>query len=163
MATHPHEPPVAAPAPSPEAEDGEEHADWQDRYIRLAADLQNLRRRADRERVELQRFGAEPLTLSLLPVLDNLQRALDAAPEGDPLAEGLRQVIRQFEEALGAHGVRAVETVGRRFDPAHHEAVLTESNQELEEDMVTAELRPGYRMHERVLRPAQVRVSRRPS
>lgn len=113
--------------------------------------------------MELQRFGAEPLTLSLLPVLDNLQRALDAALEGDPLADGLRQVIRQFDEALGAHGVRAVETVGRRFDPAHHEAVLAESNQELEEDMVTAELRPGYRMHERVLRPAQARVSRWPS
>ena len=92
-----------------------------------------------------------------------IREETDAAPEGDPLAEGLHQVIRQFEEALGAHGVRAVETVGRRFDPAHHEAVLTESNQELEEDMVTAELRPGYRMHERVLRPAQVRVSRRPS
>jgi molecular chaperone GrpE len=163
MATHPHDPPVAAAEPAPEAESGEERADWQDRYTRLAADLQNLRRRADRERVEMQRFGAEPLTLSLLPVLDNLQRALAAAPEDDPLAEGLRQVIRQFEEVLDAHGVRAVETVGQRFDPAHHEAVLTESNQELEEDTVTAELRPGYRMHGRVLRPAQVRVSRRPS
>jgi molecular chaperone GrpE (heat shock protein) len=82
MATHPHEPPVAAAAPSPEAEDGEERADWEGRYTRLSADLQNLRRRADRERVELQRFGAEPLTLSLLPVLDNLQLALDAARSG---------------------------------------------------------------------------------
>src|ERR1700704_1467077 len=143
MATHPHAPPVAAAEPPPEAEPGEERADWQDRYTRLAADLQNLRRRGDREGVESQRFGPEPLTLSLLPVLDNLQRALAAAPEGDPLAEGLRQVIRQFEEVLGAHGVRAVETVGQRFDPAHHEAVLTESNQELEEDTVTAEVRPG--------------------
>jgi molecular chaperone GrpE len=164
MATHPHEPPVAAVEPPPEADDGAQRGeDWEGRYTRLAADLQNVRRRAERERAELMRFGGEPLSRSLLPVLDNLQRALEAASEEDPLTEGLRQVIRQFEEVLAAHGVRAVDAVGQRFDPAHHEAVLTEPNEELEDDTVTGELRRGYRLHDRVLRPAQVRVSRRPS
>jgi molecular chaperone GrpE len=72
-------------------------------------------------------------------------------------------VIRQFEEVLAAHGVRAVDAVGQRFGPAQHEAVLTEPSEELEDDTVTSELRRGCRLHDRVLRPAQVRVSRRPS
>jgi molecular chaperone GrpE (heat shock protein) len=92
--------------------------DLRTRYTRLSADLQNLRRRAEIERAELTRFGAEPLSRGLLPVLDNLRRALDAAAPTDPLVE---------------------------------------------EDTVTAELRPGYRLHQRVLRPAQVAVSRRPA
>ncbi|MDB5065495.1 MAG: heat-shock protein [Chloroflexi bacterium] len=137
--------------------------DLRTRYTRLSADLQNLRRRAEIERAELTRFGAEPLSRGLLPVLDNLRRALDAAAPTDPLVEGLRQVVRQFEEVLATHGVEPVETVGRRFDPGCHEAVLADDRPDVEEDTVTAELRPGYRLHQRVLRPAQVAVSRRPA
>ncbi|HEY2704952.1 MAG TPA: nucleotide exchange factor GrpE [Candidatus Dormibacteraeota bacterium] len=134
-----------------------------DRYLRLSADLQNLRRRAEIERAELLRFGVEPLSRSLLPVLDNLRRGLDAAAPTDPLVVGLRQVLRQFEEVLAAQGVVPVETVGQPFDPGRHEAVLTDERPDLDEDTVTTELRPGYRLHERVLRPAQVVVSRRPA
>jgi molecular chaperone GrpE len=142
--------------PPPESED-----ELRRRYTRLNADLHNLRRRAEIERAELTRFGAEPLSRALLPVLDNLHRALDAAASDDPLVDGLRQVVRQFEEVLAAHGVEPIETVGQRFDPDCHEAVVADDRPDVEEDTVTAQLRPGYRLHERVLRPAQVAVGRR--
>jgi molecular chaperone GrpE len=100
----------------------------------------------------------------MLPVLDNLRRALAAAAAaGDPLVEGLQRVVREFEEVLAAHGVVPVETVGRPFHPGMHEAVHTEESTNLPEDTVTSELRTGYRLHDRVLRPAQVAVSRRPA
>jgi molecular chaperone GrpE len=173
-------PTPADPAPPPDgAEAGEAPADagtddargaavpaeveeWRDRCARLSADLQNLRRRAERERAESARYAAAPLSLGLLPVLDNLRRALAGAPQEDPLAEGLRQVVRQLEEVLAAHGVEPIVAVGRRFDPAEHEAVMAVVDGDAEDDVVTAELLPGYRLHDRVLRPARVAVSRRP-
>jgi molecular chaperone GrpE len=128
-------------------------------YLRLAADFENFRRRSAQEAVERSRYGGEKAALALLPVLDNLQRAMAHAPEGDPLLDGVRMVARQFEEALRSLGVTPIEALGQPFDPAQHQAIGGEESPDVEVDTVVDELQPGYRLHDRVLRPSLVRVA----
>ena len=151
------QPAPADAAPSPEAALN----DLLNRYTRLAADFDNFRKRTAREQVERARYAAEPAARALLPVLDNLRRAVDAAPpDGDSgLLDGLRFLVRQFEEALDSVGVVPIEAVGRPFDPAEHEAVLGEESDKVDVDTVVDELQRGYRIADRVLRPAMVKVA----
>jgi len=128
-------------------------------YLRLAADFENFRRRRAQESVERARYASESAALALLPVLDNLQRAIQHAPEGDPMVDGVRMVARQFEDALREVGVSVIDAEGRPFDPSVHEAIGGEESPEVSEDTVVAVLQPGYRLHDRVLRPALVRVA----
>ena len=128
-------------------------------YLRLAADFENFRRRRAQEAQERARYASEPAAIALLPVLDNLQRAIQHAPEGDPMVDGVRMVARQFEDALQSMGVSVIDAAGQPFDPAVHEAIGGEESPEVSEDTVVAVLQPGYRLHDRVLRPALVRVA----
>jgi molecular chaperone GrpE len=161
----------ATPEPQP-ADAGEPGGDGQaadaalaeagEKYLRLAADLDNFRRRKAQELADRSRYASEDAALALLPVLDNLRRAVEHAPEegADPqLQNGLRMVLQQFETALASIGVLPVETVGQRFDPAVHEAIGGDESDEVEEDTVGLEIQPGYRLHDRLLRPALVRVT----
>lgn len=151
-----------AAEPQPETETGELRRAVEERdakYLRLAADFENFRRRAAQESLDRSRYGAESAAISLLPVLDNLQRAIQHAPEGDPMVDGVRMVARQFEEALRSIGVTPIDAEGQPFDPALHEAIGGEESPEVEQDTVVAVLQPGYRLHDRVLRPALVRVA----
>jgi len=130
--------------------------------LRLAADHDNFRKRKVQELADCRRYGGAPLLAAVLPALDNLSRAVAHLPEGeeDQLATGLRLTVRQLEEGLASEGIRTVPAVGAPFDPVLHEAVATEPGGAIDHDTVTAELRPGYRYHDRVVRPAQVRVAR---
>jgi molecular chaperone GrpE len=128
-------------------------------YLRLAADFENFRRRRAQETLDRARYASEAAAVALLPVLDNLQRAIQHAPEGDPMVDGVRMVARQFEDALAAIGVTAIEAEGQPFDPALHEAIGGEESPDVAEDTVVQVLQPGYRLHDRVLRPALVRVA----
>jgi molecular chaperone GrpE len=128
-------------------------------YLRLAADFENFRRRRAQEDLDRSRYASEAAAVALLPVLDNLQRAIQHAPEGDPMVDGVRMVARQFEDALRAVGVTAIDADGQPFDPAVHEAIGGEESPEVDRDTVVAVLQPGYRLHDRVLRPALVRVA----
>jgi molecular chaperone GrpE len=128
-------------------------------YLRLAADFENFRRRRAQEDLDRSRYASEATAVALLPVLDNLQRAIQHAPEGDPMVDGVRMVARQFEDALRAVGVTAIDADGQPFDPAVHEAIGGEESPEVDRDTVVAVLQPGYRLHDRVLRPALVRVA----
>jgi molecular chaperone GrpE len=128
-------------------------------YLRLAADFENFRRRAAQESLDRSRYAAESAAVALLPVLDNLQRAIQHAPEGDPMVDGVRMVARQFEDALRSIGVVPIDAEGQPFDPALHEAIGGEESPEVDRDTVVAVLQPGYRLHDRVLRPALVRVA----
>ena len=125
---------------------------------RVAADFDNYRKRAARERGELTARAHERLVKELLPVLDDLERALVAASEHEEakLEEGVRLVHRELVEALAREGLVEIETNGR-FDPHVHEALLTQPS-DAEEGSVLDVLQKGYRLGERVLRPAQVRV-----
>lgn len=133
-----------------------------ERWLRERADLENLKKRTARERAEAVRFGTEHLIRDLLPVVDNLERALAAAAQrgSDPaLVEGVTMVRKALLDALEKHGVSRVAAEGERFDPTHHEAVAHVES-EHEPNAVIAEHQPGYRLHERLLRPAMVTVSK---
>jgi len=137
-------------------------ADIQDRYLRLAADFDNFKRRKTQELLDSSRYASEEAARALLPVLDNLRRAVEHAPEGDAedyFVNGLHLVVREFEKALERLGVTPVPSVGEPFDPAVHEAIGGEESDDVDQDTVIAELQPGYRLHDRLLRPALVRVA----
>jgi molecular chaperone GrpE len=134
-----------------------------DRYLRLAAELENIKKRQERETAELRQFANDNLLKELVPVLDNLERALEhgrqsEAPEA--LMEGLDLVNQDFLKVLGRFGVTPINSVGERFDPAYHHAVMEEEAPEVEDQTVLKELQKGYMLQNRLLRPAMVVVSR---
>jgi molecular chaperone GrpE len=131
------------------------------RYQRLAADFENYKRRTRQELADRTQYANEELLRKLLPILDNLRRALDHAPEGIDRNwfDGLRMVVRQFEDTLQSQGVSPIPAVGQKFDPAQHEAIAREETDEHEEGTVVEEMQPGYRLHERVLRPSLVKIA----
>jgi molecular chaperone GrpE len=131
------------------------------RYQRLGADFENYKRRTRQELADRTQYANEELLRKLLPILDNLRRALDHAPEGIDRNwfDGLRMVVRQFEDTLQAQGVSPIPAVGEKFDPAQHEAIAREETDEHEEGTIVEEMQPGYRLHERVLRPTLVKVA----
>ena len=131
------------------------------RYQRLAADFENYKRRTRQELADRTQYANEELVRRLLPILDNLRRALDHAPAGiDPnWFDGIKLVARQFEETLQAQGLSTIPAVGEKFDPSQHEAIAREETDEHEEGTVVEEMQPGYRLHNRVLRPTLVKVA----
>lgn len=137
-----------------------------DRLLRLAAELENIKKRQERELADLRQFANENLLKELLPVLDNLDRALEHSRQSETppnaLMEGLDLVNQDFLKVLGRFGVTPIESVGERFDPAYHHAVMEEEAAEVEDQMVLTELQKGYLLQNRLLRPAMVVVSRNP-
>lgn len=132
------------------------------RYLRLAADFDNYKKRARQEQADLVHSANEDLIGRLLPVIDNFHRILESAPEDpdDAWLKGAKLTLRQLEELLAAQGVSPIEAVGQPFDPSLHEAIGHEESDEHPEDTVVSEVRRGYRLHDRVVRPALVRVAR---
>jgi len=130
-------------------------------YQRLAADFENYKRRTRQELADRTQYANEELLRKLLPILDNFKRVLDHAPEGIDRNwfEGVKLVARQFEETLQAQGLSTIPAVGEKFDPSQHEAIASEETDELEEGTVVEEMQPGYRLHNRVLRPTLVKVA----
>jgi molecular chaperone GrpE len=126
------------------------------------ADLENYRKRAQREREEVQKFGIERVVKDLLPVVDNLDRALAAAPEGDPLAGGVKLVLKVLEEALARHGVQTFRALGETFDPRRHEAIMTVATAEQPPGTIVLEHGRGFSLHDRLIRPALVGVAAAP-
>ncbi len=136
--------------------------DTHDRLLRATADLENYKKRAAKEREEIQRFGIERVLKDLLPVLDGLDRALGAAPQDDPLADGVRLVRASLEQALAKHGVVGFSALGERFDPAVHEALMQVPTGDKPAGTVVLEHARGFRLHERLIRPAMVGVAVEP-
>lgn len=136
--------------------------DTHERLLRAAADLDNYKKRAAREREEVQKFGIEKVLKDLLPVVDGLDRALSAAPPDDPLAEGVRLVRASLEQALARHGVEAYSAMGERFDPALHEALMQIPTADRPPGTVVLEHARGFKLHGRLLRPAMVGVAVEP-
>ena len=157
------EPDLSAFQPDADSAAGTEPDERDARYLRLAADFENFKRRKAQEITDVRRYESEDAALALLPVLDNLRRAVEHAGEAGAeefFVSGLQLVVREFETALERIGVVPVPAVGERFDPAMHDAIAAEESDDVEEDTVIAELVPGYRLHDRLLRPAIVRVVR---
>ena len=139
-------------------------AEAKDRHLRLAADFDNLKKRSRQEQLETIKHASAELISRLLPGLDDLHKALDHKPEGldEAWVKGVELSVRKLEEALGAHGLEAIDAAGKPFDPSVHEAIGHEESAEHPEDTVMQVLRPGYRIRDRVVRPALVKVARRP-
>jgi molecular chaperone GrpE len=142
--------------------EAEEHYE---RLLRLAAEMENLKKRQERERADLLQFANENLIKELLPVVDNLELALDhgrqlQAPA--PLLEGLERVHQSFLKALAKFGVTPLGSVGQPFDPAFHNAVIQEEAPEVPDCEVLKEMQKGYLLHNRLIRPAMVVVARNP-
>jgi molecular chaperone GrpE len=135
--------------------------DQHERFLRAAADLENFRKRAQRERDDVQKFGIEKVVKDLLPAVDGLDRALAAAPEG-PLGDGVRLVRAALEQALAKHGVKGFSALGQRFDPALHEALLQVPTADAAPGTVVLEHARGFMLHDRLVRPAMVGVSTAP-
>jgi molecular chaperone GrpE len=135
------------------------------RHLRLAADFENYKKRIRQEQLDTMKYAAATVAERLLPVLDDADRALSHAPEGvdESWLKGVRLTFQKLEEVLGSVGVERIESLGAPFDPKQHEAVASEETAKHPEDTVVAELRAGYRMHDRVLRPALVKVARPPA
>ncbi len=136
-----------------------------DQLLRAYAEQQNIARRL-REQGELARkFAAEPLAKELLPVLDNFERTLKAAQDGasmESLIEGIKAIDRQFRKALESAGVNRIASLGAPFDPEVHEAAASLENPDYDDETVIEEISAGYTIHDRVIRAAQVVVSRKP-
>ena len=162
---------------APEGADGaladaeRQAADFRDRWMRTAADLENYRRRAAKDRDEVQRFGIEKLLKDFLPVLDDLDRTLSAVEvEGAPpapdasnqLLDGVRLVHKKFLAALEKHGVSTFESVGQAFNPERHEAIQ-QAHAKVPQGAVASELQRGFLIHDRLLRAALVVVSLGPA
>ncbi len=141
-----------------------ELAEAKDRRLRLAADFDNFKKRTRQEQLETIQHASADLIARLLPALDDLHKALDHKPKGvdEAWVKGLELSVRKLDEALSAHGLEPIESVGARFDPKLHEAIGSEESVEHPEDTITSELRRGYRIRDRVVRPALVKVARPP-
>ncbi len=145
-------------APEPEPVDSE--APLRERLLRLQADFENFKKRIERERADHFRYATFGLVGRILPVLDNFERAMAAARPGtgDALIEGVGLIHRQLLTELESEGLRTMESVGELFDPMRHEAVATDLESPAPPHTVTEVFQQGYFLHDRVLRPAMVRV-----
>lgn len=133
----------------------------QDRLLRTAAEFDNYRKRMDRERRDLADYTAGEVLRELLPIIDNLERALQAAAPDDPLRKGVELIHRQMLEMLRKRGVKPIDTLGTDFDPNFHQAVIHEESADHREGEVMEELQRGYVVGDKLLRPAMVKVAKR--
>ena len=138
--------------------------------IRLLAEMENLRKRFEREKVETIKFGSINLARDILSPGDNLERALDALPEDENYSEsiknlidGLKMVLKEYKSTLEKHGVKKIETLNQKFDHNFHQAIMEVENNDVEEGIVVQEVQSGYTMHDRLLRAAMVGVSKKPT
>ncbi len=139
-----------------------ESQDNRDRWLRAVADLENFKKRSVQDRTRLLKYKEEDLLKELLPVLDNLERALAHGQKEDktnPVTEGVKMVLGMFTEVLRKYGVTELESLGKTFDPQFHEAIAQEPTQDVAPNTVTRELEKGYVYKDRLLRPAKVVVS----
>lgn len=174
------DPQTAHDADSPSAEEGQvaesenkptleslqtELADAEKRILMCQADLENFRRRTRRDLQDQLRYAPMVMMNEMLESADNLDRAVEAYgndPNGDGLVEGVKMVAQQISSSLANHGCKKIEAVGHPFDPSLHQALKMQPSNEFAANTVMQDLRPGFQLHERVLRPSQVFVSTGP-
>jgi len=135
-----------------------------DKFVRLQAETDNFRKRLSREKDEFSQYANERLFKALIPIFDNFERALEA-PSSDTksLKEGLDMILKQFSSFLEKEKVEHIKAIGEKFDPAFHEALTSEESDDHEEGTIISQFVKGYTINSRVLRPAQVVISKKPA
>ena len=168
-ATAPAQPEPAAAAPEPAPVTREEFDQLKierdqlvDRVARLQAEFENARKRAERERQDFRDYATGNVVERFLPVLDNFELALKATGSADQLRSGVELIVKQMEDVLRQLQVLPVPAIGEEFDPRHHEALGSVEREDLPDQHVAEEIRRGYKLRERLLRPALVRVASNP-
>lgn len=138
-----------------------ENAKLKEEYLRKLADMENLRKRVEREKTEFYQYALSDLLKELFAVLDNFERALESQDQenGKSFREGIELIYRQYLDLLLKQGVAPIEVKGKKFDPHLHQAFITIESEDVTEPLVIEELRKGYTLHKRLLRPALVKVS----
>jgi len=137
----------------------------QGKMLYLQAEFENFKKLKAKEKQEVLKFGNETLLQELIPVLDNMERALEHSAHADDvkaIEEGVRITLNQFLKVLDKAGVERIEAVGQKFDPNVHEALYQEERDDMEPDTVVSEVQKGYLLNGRVVRPARVSVSKKP-
>lgn len=135
-------------------------------YLYLRAEFDNYRKQVIKERSDLLKYGAERMVLALLDVVDNFDRALSTevtAENVESFRQGVALTAQEFHKALESFGVRVVECDGQPFDPSIHEALSSEETDRVPEGHITQVFRQAYKLHDRIIRPAQVVVAKAPS
>lgn len=148
-----------APAPVPPEGEAPDAAEWRNRYMRTLADFENFRKRSEREKSEFFKYALAGTFKDMLPVLDNFDRALDHAEEGDEFHKGVLLIYKQLFDLLTKAGLKSIDESGVRFDPNVHEAVIREEDASVPGQTVVGILQKGYFLHDRLLRPALVKVA----
>lgn len=162
--------PAAAEVPAKEPREDNALAEERDRLkdslLRVRADMENYRRRAEREREEMRSQCGREVLLAMLPVLDNFERAIEAsrgAADAATVLTGVEMIRDQMRQTLLSQGLEPVEALGRKFDPTYHEAIGVEERDDVEDGHVIDVLQEGFVMGQRLLRPAMVRVAKKKS
>jgi molecular chaperone GrpE len=158
-------PPVEAETPAARAELDQlkgERDQLLDRLARLQAEFENARKRAERERTEFRDYATGSVVEQFLPVVDNFELALKSTGTAEQLRQGVELIVKQMEEILRQLQVNPIPTVGEQFDPRIHEALGSVERDDLPDQHVAEEVRRGYKLRERLLRPALVRVAHNP-
>ena len=141
-----------------------ELAEQKDKFVRLQAETDNFRKRLSREKDEFSQYANERLFKALIPIFDNFERALeDTSNDTKSLKEGLDMILKQFSSFLEKERVEPIKAIGEKFDPAIHEALTSEESEEHAENIIISQFVKGYTINNRVLRPAQVVISKKPS
>lgn len=153
------EPERASDYVEPEDQD-EELEKMKDQFIRLQADFQNYKRRAEKDRINYMNMGLEKLAQELLPVIDNFERAIDSAENHDPFYDGIVLIERSLVEVLNKFEIKEIDCLNKPFDPNFEHAVLLSEEEGVESGLVTEVLQKGYTIDGKVLRPAMVKVSK---
>lgn len=134
--------------------------EYQERYQRLLADFENYKKREEASKADFKKFAQSSLIEKLLPVIDNLDRALAKADEDDAFVEGVIMTRKELMKVLENEGLEEIDSDGCEFDHNIHQAVLAEENDEVEENHIIETFQKGYKLNGRVLRPAMVKVSK---
>ena len=141
-----------------------ELAEQKDSFVRLQAETDNFRKRLSREKDEFSQYANERLFKELIPIFDNLERALeDPSNDTKSLKKGLEMILKQFSAFLEKEKVGPIKAIGEKFDPMVHEALTSEESNDHEENTIISEFVKGYTINNRVLRPSQVVISKKPS
>jgi len=151
---------LAAKLEAAEKQAGENY----DRFLRISAEFENYKKRKEREATDFRKYANESLVKELLPVVDNLERALETSGDHEDtvacILEGVDMTLKEIFKVLEKFAVKAVDAIGNPFDPTYHQAVMQEASAEHPDNTVIRELQKGYTIHDRLLRPAMVVVTK---
>ena len=145
------------------SEENPELLQLKDKYLRTLAEYENFRKRSEKEKAQMFELGAKSIIEALLPVVDNFERALDHVQEEEkdsPFVKGVEGIYKQIQKMFADCNIQAIEALGKKFDPALHNAVMTEEEGDAEEDTITQDLQKGYTYRGNVVRHSMVKVKK---